>query len=100
MNIEMRWAVQPGTFTKPPRLQYRTCSHWPHWGPWVDVPRVEVPTEAPETQPLQSDWQLANDQLIRAKALVLKLHQQFPETRELIEASTGGWLVWGAERAT
>ncbi len=51
MNLELRWAVKPGTNTDPPRLQYRTATGQfffngkteIKWSEWKDVPKVVVP---------------------------------------------------------
>jgi hypothetical protein len=47
---------------------------------------------------LRADLDKRNADLARAKALLVKLHDRFPDARSLIEGHTGGWFVWGVDR--
>ena len=39
-----------------------------------------------------------SESLTRAKRLLVKLYDKFPETRSMIEGHTGSWFVWGVDR--
>ena len=47
---------------------------------------------------MEADNALAQQQRERAKSLIVKLWNKYPETRAFIEGHTGSWFVWGMDR--
>jgi uncharacterized protein YqgV (UPF0045/DUF77 family) len=42
--------------------------------------------------------QALSEDLSKAKNLLIRIYNKHPETRSMIEKSTGTWFVWGQDR--